>query len=180
MNDSILKRERLRVNEIFHSLQGEADAVGYPTVFVRLTGCPLRCQYCDTEYAFHAGDWYDLDAIVDQVRSFGARLHYEIRGSGPPLLVIGSPMASADFASLADALAGDDADLPIVQAVIALAHGLGIDVTAEGIETPTQQAHLTRLGCQRGQGYLFSKPVPNTECDELLRLDAALYLRSAA
>jgi 7-carboxy-7-deazaguanine synthase len=49
------KSERLRVNEIFHSLQGEADAVGYPTVFVRLTGCPLRCQYCDTEYAFHAG-----------------------------------------------------------------------------------------------------------------------------
>jgi 7-carboxy-7-deazaguanine synthase len=62
--------ERLRINEIFHSLQGEADAVGYPTVFVRLTGCPLRCQYCDTEYAFHEGHWLDLDAILDQVRSF--------------------------------------------------------------------------------------------------------------
>jgi 7-carboxy-7-deazaguanine synthase len=73
LTDANLKRERLRINEIFHSLQGEADAVGYPTVFVRLTGCPLRCQYCDTEYAFHAGDWYDLDAIVDQVGSFGAR-----------------------------------------------------------------------------------------------------------
>jgi 7-carboxy-7-deazaguanine synthase len=82
LNDSILKRERLRVNEIFHSLQGEADAVGYPTVFVRLTGCPLRCQYCDTEYAFHAGDWYDLDAIVDQVRSFGAR-HVCVTGGEP-------------------------------------------------------------------------------------------------
>jgi len=69
-NDAGLKRERLRINEIFHSLQGEADAVGYPTVFVRLTGCPLRCQYCDTEYAFHAGDWYDLDTIVDQVGSW--------------------------------------------------------------------------------------------------------------
>src|SRR5258708_38671317 len=67
------KPDRLRVNEIFHSLQGEADAVGYPTVFVRLTGCPLRCQYCDTEYAFHAGDWLDLEAIVEKVRSYGAQ-----------------------------------------------------------------------------------------------------------
>ena len=82
MTDANLKRERLRINEIFHSLQGEADAVGYPTVFVRLTGCPLRCQYCDTEYAFHAGDWYDLDAIVDQVRSFGAR-HVCVTGGEP-------------------------------------------------------------------------------------------------
>ena len=80
--DAGLKRERLRINEIFHSLQGEADAVGYPTVFVRLTGCPLRCQYCDTEYAFHAGDWYDLDAIVDQVGSFGAR-HVCVTGGEP-------------------------------------------------------------------------------------------------
>jgi 7-carboxy-7-deazaguanine synthase len=64
------KRERLRVNEIFHSLQGEADAVGYPTVFVRLTGCPLRCQYCDTEYAFHAGEWHDIDAVLAEVEGF--------------------------------------------------------------------------------------------------------------
>jgi 7-carboxy-7-deazaguanine synthase len=76
------KLERLRINEIFHSLQGEADAVGYPTAFVRLTGCPLRCQYCDTEYAFHAGDWYDLDAIVDQVGSFGTR-HVCVTGGEP-------------------------------------------------------------------------------------------------
>jgi 7-carboxy-7-deazaguanine synthase len=67
------KSERLRINEIFYSLQGEADAVGFPTVFVRLTGCPLRCQYCDTEYAFHAGDWYDIDAILAQVRQFGTK-----------------------------------------------------------------------------------------------------------
>jgi 7-carboxy-7-deazaguanine synthase len=59
----------LRINEIFHSLQGEADAVGYPTVFVRLTGCPLRCQYCDTEYAFHAGDWLDHRCDHRPVRS---------------------------------------------------------------------------------------------------------------
>jgi 7-carboxy-7-deazaguanine synthase len=74
--------ERLRINEIFHSLQGEADAVGYPTVFVRLTGCPLRCQYCDTEYAFHAGQWLDLEAILEKVRGFNTR-HVCVTGGEP-------------------------------------------------------------------------------------------------
>ena len=76
------KSDRLRINEIFHSLQGEADAVGYPTVFVRLTGCPLRCRYCDTEYAFHAGDWMDLETIVDKVRGYDAR-HVCVTGGEP-------------------------------------------------------------------------------------------------
>ena len=76
------KRERLRINEIFHSLQGEADTVGYPTVFVRLTGCPLRCQYCDTEYAFHAGDWHELEDILAQVHGFGAG-HVCVTGGEP-------------------------------------------------------------------------------------------------
>lgn len=76
------KPDRLRVNEIFHSLQGEANAVGFPTVFVRLTGCPLRCRYCDTEYAFHAGDWHDLAAITAEVREFGAR-HVCVTGGEP-------------------------------------------------------------------------------------------------
>jgi 7-carboxy-7-deazaguanine synthase len=75
--------KRLRINEIFHSLQGEADCVGFPTVFVRLTGCPLRCQYCDTEYAFHSGSWLDLSAILDKVRSFGAQ--YVCVTGGEPL-----------------------------------------------------------------------------------------------
>jgi 7-carboxy-7-deazaguanine synthase len=74
--------ERLRINEIFHSLQGEADAVGYPTVFVRLTGCTLRCQYCDTEYAFHAGQWLDLEAILEKVRGFNTR-HVCVTGGEP-------------------------------------------------------------------------------------------------
>ena len=62
---------RLRITEIFHSLQGEADTAGLPTVFVRLTGCPLRCQYCDTTYAFHGGDWWESDAILKRVHEFG-------------------------------------------------------------------------------------------------------------
>jgi 7-carboxy-7-deazaguanine synthase len=82
MSEETPKRERLRINEIFHSLQGEADAVGFRTVFVRLTGCPLRCQYCDTAYAFHAGEWHDIDAILEQVASFEAP-HVCVTGGEP-------------------------------------------------------------------------------------------------
>jgi 7-carboxy-7-deazaguanine synthase len=82
LSETGVKLERLRINEIFHSLQGEADAVGFPTVFVRLTGCPLRCQYCDTEYAFHSGDWLELPAILSKVRSFEAR-HVCVTGGEP-------------------------------------------------------------------------------------------------
>ena len=65
--------ERLKVTEIFHSLQGEAQFVGMPTVFVRLTGCPLRCGYCDTAYAFHGGEWWSVADIVGKVAEYGAR-----------------------------------------------------------------------------------------------------------
>jgi 7-carboxy-7-deazaguanine synthase len=64
---------RLKITEIFYSLQGEAHTVGFPTVFVRLTGCPLRCQYCDTAYAFHGGEWLSLDGILDKVATFAPR-----------------------------------------------------------------------------------------------------------
>jgi 7-carboxy-7-deazaguanine synthase len=83
LSEQAVKSERLRINEIFHSLQGEADCVGIPTVFVRLTGCPLRCQYCDTEYAFHAGEWFDLDAILIKVRELKAQ--YVCVTGGEPL-----------------------------------------------------------------------------------------------
>ena len=73
---------RLKITEIFLSLQGEADTVGWPTVFVRLTGCPLRCQYCDTEYAFHGGDWWDIDDIVAEVLKQGVR-HVCVTGGEP-------------------------------------------------------------------------------------------------
>lgn len=65
--------EQLRITEIFFSLQGEARSVGLPTVFVRLTGCPLRCQYCDTAYAFSGGEWLDFDAILETVAGYNAR-----------------------------------------------------------------------------------------------------------
>jgi 7-carboxy-7-deazaguanine synthase len=74
---------RLRITEIFLSLQGETRTVGLPTVFVRLTGCPLRCGYCDTAYAFHGGEWKEIDDILRQVASYGA--HYVTVTGGEPL-----------------------------------------------------------------------------------------------
>lgn len=64
---------RLKVTETFYSLQGEADSAGWPTFFIRLTGCPLRCSYCDTQYAFNLGDWRSLDELLDQAAASGAR-----------------------------------------------------------------------------------------------------------
>ena len=74
--------DRLRITEIFLSLQGEARDAGWPTVFVRLTGCPLRCQYCDTAYAFHGGQWRDVDAILDDVAGHGVQ-HVCVTGGEP-------------------------------------------------------------------------------------------------
>ena len=62
--------DQLLISEIFYSLQGESTTVGLPTVFVRLTGCPLRCRYCDTEYAFTGGDYISLDEIMAQVAQY--------------------------------------------------------------------------------------------------------------
>ncbi len=73
----------LRITEIFYSLQGESSTVGLPTVFVRLTGCPLRCGYCDSEYAFHGGERYSIDAILTRVEALGAR--YVCVTGGEPL-----------------------------------------------------------------------------------------------
>jgi 7-carboxy-7-deazaguanine synthase len=73
---------RLKLTEVFLSIQGEADSVGWPTVFVRLTGCPLRCQYCDTQYAFYGGEWCSIDDVLERVRSFQTR-HVCVTGGEP-------------------------------------------------------------------------------------------------
>jgi len=77
-------QEYLRVTEIFHSIQGESTWAGLPCTFVRLTGCPLRCIWCDTEYAFHGGEKLSLSSIVDEVDAIGCGL-VEITG-GEPLI----------------------------------------------------------------------------------------------
>lgn len=87
---------RLKVYEIFYSLQGEARSIGWPTVFVRLTGCPLRCQYCDTEYAFSGGRWMTLAEIKSAVQQYRTR-HVTVTGGEPlaqkPCLALLSELA---------------------------------------------------------------------------------------
>jgi 7-carboxy-7-deazaguanine synthase len=104
LSEIALKPDRLRINEIFHSLQGEADAVGFPTVFIRLTGCPLRCRYCDTEYAFHNGDWYDLEAVVQKVRGYAAA-HVCVTG--------GEPLAQPNCIKLLERLCDEGFDVSL-------------------------------------------------------------------
>src|SRR5690625_2137172 len=80
--DDFAPAERLRVTEIFLSIQGESASVGWPTVFVRLTGCPLRCRWCDTDYAFHGGGWWGFDQIEGTIRDYGVQ-HVCITGGEP-------------------------------------------------------------------------------------------------
>jgi 7-carboxy-7-deazaguanine synthase len=86
---------RLRIHEIFYSLQGETSRVGLPTVFVRLTGCPLRCGYCDTAYAFHGGSTQSLTQILSTVAGYQAR-YVTVTG--------GEPLAQKDCPKLLMAL----------------------------------------------------------------------------
>ncbi len=94
--------KRLRITEIFFSIQGEARFTGWPTVFVRLTGCPLRCSYCDTAYAFTGGDWWTIDAVLAEVARYDAR-HVCVTG--------GEPLAQARCTDLLSALC--DADFEV-------------------------------------------------------------------
>jgi 7-carboxy-7-deazaguanine synthase len=73
---------RLKITETFVSIQGEADAVGWPTLFIRLTGCPLRCVYCDTQYSFYGGEWKTLDELLEIARGSGVR-HVCVTGGEP-------------------------------------------------------------------------------------------------
>jgi 7-carboxy-7-deazaguanine synthase len=80
----VSRPESLRVTEIFHSIQGESSWAGLPCTFVRLTGCPLRCVWCDTEYAFHGGEKLSLEEVISRVEEIGCPL-VEITG-GEPLI----------------------------------------------------------------------------------------------
>lgn len=86
MNDApaapAVPADRLKITEVFLSLQGEARDAGWPTVFVRLTGCPLRCQYCDTTYSFFGGEWRSIDDLLAEVASHGVR-HVCVTGGEP-------------------------------------------------------------------------------------------------
>ena len=88
----------LRITEIFYSLQGETNTVGLPTVFIRLTGCPLRCHYCDTAYAFTGGSKFTLQQIIDKVQTYNTR-YVTITGGEP----LAQPGCNALMSKLLDA-----------------------------------------------------------------------------
>ena len=101
MSAKLGEQQRLRISEIFYSLQGESRSAGWPTVFIRLTGCPLRCAYCDTEYAFQGGEWMSLDEILAQTAGFTP--HYVTVTGGEPLaqkncLPLLQQLCDADYA----------------------------------------------------------------------------------
>jgi len=73
---------RVKLTETFVSIQGEADAVGWPTLFIRLTGCPLRCVYCDTQYSFYGGEWKTVAELLEVARGSGVR-HVCVTGGEP-------------------------------------------------------------------------------------------------
>ena len=94
----------MRVTEIFHSIQGESSFVGQPCVFIRLTGCPLRCVWCDTEYAFYGGNEQSMEDILGKVESYSCRL-VEITG--------GEPLAQSDAVPLITTLCEQGYDVLI-------------------------------------------------------------------
>ena len=75
-------KTELRINEIFYSIQGESVKAGLPTIFIRLTGCPLRCRYCDTAYAFHNGEKMSIDSIIQNVSQYRSK-HITVTGGEP-------------------------------------------------------------------------------------------------
>lgn len=90
--------DRLKITEVFYSLQGEAAFSGWPTVFIRLTGCPLRCQYFDTAYAFSGGDWWSVGDLLARTGEFGTR-HVCVTGGEP----LAQPRCTALLTALCDA-----------------------------------------------------------------------------
>ncbi|GLS02961.1 7-carboxy-7-deazaguanine synthase [Chitiniphilus shinanonensis] len=126
-----MRAASLRITEIFHSLQGETSRIGLPTVFVRLTGCPLRCTWCDSAYAFHGGETMTLDAILDKVAGFGAR-HVCVTGGEPlaqkPVLALMRMLCDAGYSvslETSGALPVDEVDPRVSRIVDLKAPGSG-------------------------------------------------------
>jgi 7-carboxy-7-deazaguanine synthase len=138
---------RLKITEIFYSLQGEADTAGIPTVFVRLTGCPLRCEYCDTAYAFHGGDWWEVESVVERVRELGGH-HVCVTGGEPlaqksclPLLTQLCDAGCRVSLETSGAMALEGVDERVVRVV-------DIKTPGSGEESRNRYEELARLGAR--------------------------------
>ena len=118
---SVADSERLKITEIFHSLQGESTLVGVRTSFVRVTGCPLRCTYCDTTYSYTGGKWMSLDAIVAEVQAHGTRW---------VCLTGGEPLAHKN-------------SLPLVRKLVAA--GKNVSIETDGEEDVAPFAGLAKI-----------------------------------
>ena len=108
----------IRINEIFYSIQGESSRIGFPTVFIRLTGCPMRCTYCDTAYAFHQGNQQEIDAIINQVQQYPTKF---VTVTG------GEPLAQKNCLDLLDQLCDLDYE-------VSLETGGGIDISPVNVK----------------------------------------------
>jgi 7-carboxy-7-deazaguanine synthase len=126
--NNLVSDERLRITEIFHSIQGESRPSGFPTVFIRLTGCPLRCGYCDTAYAFSGGDWHSFASIIAEVKAYNAR-YVCVTG--------GEPLAQPNCAGLLSLLCDEGFDVSLETSGALPIQGLDPRVTVVmDIKTP--------------------------------------------
>ena len=156
----------LRITEIFLSLQGESRSVGVPTVFVRLTGCPLRCQYCDTAYAFHGGETLSLTEVMRRVAEYGVR-HVTVTGGEPlaqkaclPLLTQLCDAGYTVSLETSGALAVDEVDRRVSKVVDFKTPGSG-EVARNryaNVEHLTQHDQVKFVICDRAD-YDWSKQV---------------------
>jgi 7-carboxy-7-deazaguanine synthase len=135
--DDLAADDRLRVTEIFYSIQGESRPSGFPTVFVRLTGCPLRCQYCDTAYAFHGGEWFSFAEVLRAVAQYEPR-YVCVTG--------GEPLAQANCLGLLTALckAGYNVSLETSGALAIAAVDPRVTIVMD-IKTPGSLEHARNL-----------------------------------
>jgi len=140
----------LRVTEIFRSIQGESTHAGRPCTFVRLTGCPMRCVWCDSEYTFTGGEHFSVEAIMDQVRAFGCQL-VEVTG--------GEPLAQREAFTLIERLCDDGYEVLIETGGYVSTAGLDpraavildIKCPASGEEPRNDWSNLERLRADRDE-----------------------------
>jgi 7-carboxy-7-deazaguanine synthase len=176
--------DKLRVTEIFYSLQGESRSVGFPTVFIRLTGCPLRCGYCDTTYAFQGGEWLTEEKILEEVaRQFGSN-------NTPQYVTVtgGEPLAQKNCQTLLEKLC--DTGYEVSLETSGALNVCGVDVRVvrvmdlktpgsgesaknlwENLDCLVPQDQVKFVICDRDD-YIWAKQVLNdyklTECCEVL------------